>query len=360
MPLSTNQAKILTDAINTAFTMTTLRSMLRDGLNKDLETITPAGLQSEAVSDVVARADGEGWAAQLITAARDFLPHDPHLQEAAASLGSAPRIFVAMRPKPLRRRAFNEPTLEKIVLGTNSLLDVADFRTRLNEVEYQVCRIEIAGEAVGTGFLISPSLLMTCYHVVESLIRNDDGPEDFIARFDYKKTPKDVVTHPGRKFTLAPAWLVAWSPYNPQEAEGIEDALPNEDELDFAILRLAGEPGSQPVSEIAHEERPRGWIELSDRPYPFPPETPLFIVQHPAGDPLKLALDSQAIIGVNANGTRVRYRTNTDTGSSGSPCFNNRWHLVALHHRGIVKYNEGIPTSMIAAFLKKRSMWPVI
>ncbi len=62
---------------------------------------------------------------------------------------------------------------------------------------------------------------------------------------------------------------------------------------------------------------------------------------------------------MNANQTRVRYRTNTETGSSGSPCFNSDWDLVALHHSGIVKYNEGIPINCIVALLKQRKKWPL-
>ena len=29
------------------------------------------------------------------------------------------------------------------------------------------------------------------------------------------------------------------------------------------------------------------------------------------------------------------YRTDTEPGSSGSPCFNDPWELVALHHSGV-------------------------
>ena len=41
--------------------------------------------------------------------------------------------------------------------------------------------------------------------------------------------------------------------------------------------------------------------------------------QHPEGTPLKLALDTEAVISLNANNTRVLYSTNTEPGSSGSP-----------------------------------------
>ena len=106
---------------------------------------------------------------------------------------------------------------------------------------------------------------------------------------------------------------------------------------------------------------PRGWIETTDTAYDFPPDTPLFIAQHPKGAPLKLALDTNAVIGLNAYGTRVTYRTNTDLGSSGSPVFDQNWNLVALHHSGdpesiMPSYNEGVPFSAIMALLKRRGL----
>ena len=81
---------------------------------------------------------------------------------------------------------------------------------------------------------------------------------------------------------------------------------------------------------------------------------PLLIAQHPDGSPLKLALDTEGVTSVNANGTRVRYATNTEGGSSGSPCFNIDWKLVALHHLGDPardrqkpKFNQGVPIGII-------------
>jgi V8-like Glu-specific endopeptidase len=58
----------------------------------------------------------------------------------------------------------------------------------------------------------------------------------------------------------------------------------------------------------------------------------------------------------------VTYKTNTEAGSSGSPCFNANWDLVALHHSGDPNfdpghkptYNEGIPFSAIANLLHER------
>jgi hypothetical protein len=79
----------------------------------------------------------------------------------------------------------------------------------------------------------------------------------------------------------------------------------------------------------------------------------IFILQHPKGGPLKLAVG--AVDKLNANHTRLRYDTKTDSGSSGSPCLDAKLNLVALHHGGdpdttrLAKYNQGIPIDKIIA-----------
>jgi V8-like Glu-specific endopeptidase len=68
------------------------------------------------------------------------------------------------------------------------------------------------------------------------------------------------------------------------------------------------------------------------------------------------------VIGANGNGTRMQYRVNTEGGSSGAPCFNTEWQLVALHHSGDPNfevdhkptYNEGIPVGAILKLLAER------
>ena len=87
-------------------------------------------------------------------------------------------------------------------------------------------------------------------------------------------------------------------------------------------------------------------------------------MQHPRGEPLKLALDDDGVLSLNENETRLRYETNTDKGSSGSPCFTFKWDLVALHHSGDPDfdpahkptYNEGIPMTAITKLIKERGV----
>jgi len=56
------------------------------------------------------------------------------------------------------------------------------------------------------------------------------------------------------------------------------------------------------------------------------------IIQHPGGLPKQIALYHNIVTFVG--GARVQYLTDTLPGSSGSPVFDSRWRVVALHHSG--------------------------
>jgi len=68
------------------------------------------------------------------------------------------------------------------------------------------------------------------------------------------------------------------------------------------------------------------------------------------------------MIGTNTSATRVRHRTNTQAGSSGSPCFDRNWNLIALHHYGDAKYghaplfNQGIPIAAIRKQIEEKGL----
>src|SRR5262249_38614584 len=141
-------------------------------------------------------------------------------------------------------------------------------------------------------------------------------------RFDYVRRV-DGSVEPGQLVMLANPGDLDTSPYSAAEATTDPDnPAPTLDELDYALLRLAGRVGEQEVAGA-----PRRWISLPSAVVPLGADAPILIVQHPEGTPMKLALDTQAVIGLNGNATRLRYRTNTDPGSSGSPVFTMDWDI---------------------------------
>ncbi len=372
MKLTGSQYQQLTNALLDAFpTPARLAEMVRFRIEKNLHTIAIGDDLKEIVFKLIRTAEAEGWTAHLVVAARESNPGNPSLLAFSQQFGLAPR-------SPLR------PELERIIKATNSFLDVDKWRTRLGQIETQVCRIEIRsnrGMIYGTGFLLAHDVVITNYHVMEAVIEGVQGratnrgasalPRDVILRFDFKRLVDGTTLNPGTVYRLATEnWLIDTSPMSPVDSipEPKYD-LPESEHLDYALLRVDGTPGNDAVGNKAEPAAsPRKWIEVPTEVPNIHLNTALFIVQHPQGDPLQLALETDAIIRVNANNTRVSYRTNTLPGSSGSPCFNSNWELVALHHSGDPNfdpahkptYNEGIPIVAIVDLLTRRGLRSIL
>jgi hypothetical protein len=347
MPLSTAQFNQVFEAIRAAYNVAGLRQMLRTRLGKQLDEVSLGGDFKQIVFDLLEEAEREGYTQQLVVAARQSNPGSEQLLAAAQALGLAA----------------STPALERLVRDL-PFVDIAQWRAKLGAIETQVCRVETPS-GCGTGFLVGPRTVFTNYHVVEEVIKGAANPSLVVLRFDYKRGTDGTTLHPGTEFRLvAKDWLADSSPYS--KADDVDDPtlIPGPEELDYALLRVEGDPGQHAVS--ANNAEPgapvRGFIKVPSGAVDLRPDGPLLIVQHPKGAPLKLAFDTQSITTVNGNRTRVRYRTNTEGGSSGSPAFDANWNLLALHHGGdpdakpasLAKWNQGIPIDTIVALITKR------
>lgn len=253
-----------------------------------------------------------------------------------------------------------EAGLEKSVRPYLPFINVALWRERLFNLEGRVCRVEVGNNARGTGFLVGPDTVLTNHHVVRQVIENPALAPTVKLRFDYRVLPNGMKSDGTLVSLHRTEWLVDGTPSTAAEAANNPDAtVPTIDQLDFALLKLERAIGSEPLTAGA-ESSPRGWIPLPEVTplITSEPPMPILILQHPNKEPLKLAVDTAGVLKVYPNGTRVRYATNTEPGSSGSPCFDIDWTLIALHHYGDplhdqAQYNQGIPVSMIRDRLKR-------
>ena len=70
--------------------------------------------------------------------------------------------------------------------------------------------------------------------------------------FDYKEMPGGAPLNQGRSAALKPGtlseWLVDHSPYSPRDFESAPTSGPRDDELDYALVRLADAPGDDAIS----------------------------------------------------------------------------------------------------------------
>ncbi|WP_375490861.1 effector-associated domain EAD1-containing protein [uncultured Nostoc sp.] len=354
MRLTGQQYKQLTDALIEAFPeQIRLAEILRFRLNKNLNAYAMGNDLKAIVFRLIQSAEAEGWVDELIAGARESNPGNPKLFVLAQELNLA---------TPMPSELIARGSLERIIKKTNSFLNVNTWRETLGKLEPQVCRIEITKKnnyrSFGTGFLIAPNVVITNYHVIEPVLLQEATPNNVILRFDYKQVEGKIINQGTEYRLMADEWLIDQSLYLSDK----ENRLPTPDELDYALLRLDGVPGKEAIGTKADPSSPeRGWIKLTPEIYEFVPDTPLFILQHPQGEPLKLGFDTESIIGINENGTTVKYKTNTEHGSSGSPCFDINWKLVALHHSGDpayegAKYNAATPISAICSRLDRQGL----
>lgn len=276
----------------------------------------------------------------------------PEAERQAALRDSSSDISLqrAGKSNPDQPPSAGAPGFESNIRPQLPEIDVLVWRERLGRLERQVCRIERDGRALGTGFLVSPRAVLTNWHVVERAATAGSLAQ-IACRFDYRREA-DGSRHEGVTAALdAASPLIDHSPYGAREEKNIHEPPPAPDELDYALLRLR-----DPIGDVDG----RGWLTVTPAPLP-PVDAPLLILQHPDGKPIKLALDTHAVLGVNSNKTRLRYATNTECGSSGSPCFSLAWDLLALHHfgdptweTGKPTFNQGVPIGLIRSQLLAR------
>jgi hypothetical protein len=299
-----------------------------------------------AVHELVLKANAAGRLGVLLRVVSADFPDRPDLL--ALTLRYDPDRGDAASPQAERLAVLG--ALEQATVPGDPFLDTTRLATWLLRVERQVCLIR-CGNSRGTGFLVAPDLVLTCYHVVESHLKGAVSVAGVQVRFDYRRPATGEAPEYNEGWlSLDPGWTIPHAPYSQADLTLQGDPAPGE--LDFALLKLA------------KEERERGWIDLSTSP-PLPePSSFAAIVQHPASgpeaypplQPLKIAAATPGYEGVEGNGTRLVYRVSTLHGSSGSPVFDRQLRAFGLHHnRGqmaegavdLARNNRGVPLGRI-------------
>lgn len=220
------------------------------------------------------------------------VPHSPAPDEQTARFGAF-RVRRELPPEKELQGWFKRPP---------DLLDVGFLRGAIEQAA-AVCRVEVGGERRGTGFLVASDLVLTNYHVL-----GDDlaavAPRVELRFGCYTERAGNEAK--GRSFGLAAVPLV--------KSSGTDD-------LDYVLLRVADDIKKardlRPVSPAVRAPKDRDSLN---------------ILQHPEGDAMKVSVCSNGVTYVDRGLGVVQYLTQTRGGSSGSPCFNDNWEVVALHH----------------------------
>ena len=92
--------------------------------------------------------------------------------------------------------------------------------------------------------------------------------------------------------------------------------------LDTTVLEL-----DAPAAALDDGHR----CEVAER-LPATPSDRIYIIGHPLGGSLRYSLQDNQFLGWRE--PLLHYRTPTETGSSGSPLFDDEWRLIGIHHAG--------------------------
>jgi hypothetical protein len=375
MKLNGGQRRTLHEGLKNAFrSRNELQRFLDFEFDIKLADIADQGNLNEVVFATIDWFVGEGRINELIERARAEKPRNPELQAVAEQFAASEQADSGPAMLPTGH------ALERVIKEERGLLDARRFHTRMFEQTARICQITIQsnqGPISGTGFLLGPDLVMTNYHVIEPVIVGEQGrstadglrarAQDVLLRFDYYMRDDGVIESGAHYGLTASDWLVDQSPPSPLDHKPEpKHGVPRPDELDYVLLRVDGQPG---LDRPNGTDNPiRGWIEAPPWEYDFKPRSNLLTLLHAPGNTLQFGFDQEAIIEQNSNHTRVTYTLNTLEGASGSPCFNIKWELVALHQgtdpaveRGHkARYNQGIPFAAIMALLKARGLAGVL
>jgi endonuclease G len=231
------------------------------------------------------------------------------VKKRAARLKADPDVLQAINEGMKARRpsegfsAAEFPRALERVLQTNDLMSIGFFERGL-QVARPVARISTStgnGYFYGTGFLVSPRLMLTNHHVFGS----EDEAGRSVAEFNYKRLPDGSFTK-AFPFRFAP-----------------EDFFLTDKELDYTLVALRDGP----------ELEQFGWLRLIQETGKLMVGEKVNIIQHPNGEPQQIAVRENQV--VDELELFIHYKTDTAPGSSGSPVFNDQWEVVALHHSGV-------------------------
>jgi endonuclease G len=256
----------------------------------------------------------------------------------------------AAEPDHERLKAFNTRRLTATAFaGAESVVgDTQDFQgatflpdgARLRRAVAYVEVNDARGSTAGSGFLVSPRLFLTNFHV----IRDVAAARSAQITFDREMTRGGS---PGAStmYLLSPDDFALFSEI---------------DQFDYALLAVGQRSsGTADLTALAY-------CPLLNTPDRHVLGMNVNIIQHPLGLPKMIAIRNN-ILTARTERTLL-YETDTDHGSSGSPVFNDSWDVVALHHWGEpfreprdengqpfpINVNEGIRISALYLDLQQR------
>jgi endonuclease G, mitochondrial len=342
--LSKDDRKQLRKALISGFrSYSALKTFVSDSLDIRLNEIAPSTattIAAEALIEHFEEGGKDGDISDLILALQQERPRNPEVLVLMLRLQEFLQQRLVLDPVAVEVTPFdfdlpepyNDFQLESFLPQQLSYeADVGRLQRGLRR-STAVCKIAFSDRTTtGTGVLIAPDLVLTNYHVLSKQFQERSHLNQIAEtlRFEFGCISEESDVSSNTLATAAPEAIVACSPRT---------------QLDYALLRV--EPRITRVGEIQP-------VPINARSQPLFSQTALNVLQHPGGEVMQVSLSASGVIKVDAGQGKVWYVNRTRGGSSGAPCFDGNWDLVALHHASIARrfgsIREGILFSSILA-----------
>lgn len=328
------------------------------------EAVTHSGIDQDAYAEALTWADQKHFLDIMVRAIAAENLEDGSITAALTADAAA------TSPDPVRKAA-----LQAITDLSKGFLRPEVFFRGVNIGMRWTVKIMVDGAFQGTGILIGPHLVLTAWHVVQSLFDPDTDPnhknrflpktnggagqvhtrlsvefDDLSAAFDNQLSSVGP-----KRFQAHVQWCAIHSECHPDELKnGLPADLTELDGFwDYAVLRLAKTPGLE-----------RRWAALDARAVVPAANARILVFQYPAGQPMRF--DENVVApapAATAAGViprlRFLHKANAVGGSSGSPCFDNQFMLFGLHQgtwvrpAGAEVVNRGVPIIRIKEHIQQ-------
>ncbi|MBU1139649.1 MAG: serine protease [Proteobacteria bacterium] len=198
------------------------------------------------------------------------------------------------------------PTGFGAVIGSQNFKEIWWLEAALKAAR-SVARVKLPAGAA-TGFLVGPDLFMTNHHVFE----NEDDARSAILQFNYRLSVDGDVAERD-EWQCVPDSLFKTNP-----------------ELDYTLVRVQ-QKENRSAADVW------GFLNLRHGAEAHVNQR-VNIIQHPQGRFQQIAFRDNQVKAIGDN--FIQYLTDTDYGTSGSPVFDDWFHVVALHNMRVPDPSE--------------------
>ncbi|KAK7925784.1 hypothetical protein WMY93_008094 [Mugilogobius chulae] len=270
----------------------------------------------------------------------DELHEIPDSREMRSHLSSLVRDFIEKKSTDLN---IDKGNLLSVEYGRTQGAQTVKIMKRLMSLSDSVCQVRIKDSAVGTGFILFSSFVLTNFHVIKDVFNynNYQLMETVSVHFSFESLDQAAEGHQVKEVVAAEYY----TDVSGQKCDWALLALNSDQEFPSGLLEHFGFlPQSTSICIIGH---PYGGVKKIDQSWIIPSKSHSQVIEKHynenrtysgTGEVIEFVASSfaEGIAKELYNSRDLTYDTCFFFGSSGSPVFDSHGNVVAMHSGGFV------------------------